>query len=147
MYNNGIQGYRRTNVTTASPKKLVLMCYEGAIDQLKITKQMMAEQDYEGKVKAITKAQDIIKELLCSLDYEKGGDIATNLGSLYNYMLRRIIHADVKSDQNAIDEVVGMLSELKSAWEEIFNRQSKKIAPETAPVMEKRNRQVSNYAP
>lgn len=147
MYNNGIQGYRRTNVTTASPKRLVLMCYEGAIDQLKMTKQMMAEKDYEGKVKAITKSQDIIKELLCSLDYEKGGDIATNLDSLYNYMLRRIIHADVKSDQNAIDEVVGMLSELKSAWEEIFNRQSKKIAPETPPVMEKRNRQVSNYAP
>jgi len=60
MYNNGVQYYRRTNVVTADPKRLVLMCYEGAIDNLKIGRQKIIEKDYEAKGRALTKAQDII---------------------------------------------------------------------------------------
>ncbi len=74
------------------------MCYEGAIDSLKLAKQKINEKDYEEKAKAIIKAQDIIDELLCSLDLEKGGAIAKNLSSLYNYMLRRILYGDVNKD-------------------------------------------------
>jgi flagellar protein FliS len=127
MYNNGVQNYRRTNVVTADPKRLVLMCYEGAIDNLKIGRKKIIERDYEAKCRALTKAQDIIIELLCSLDFEKGGTVAKNLDSLYNYMSRRIIHADVNKDIKTIDEVIGMLNELKSAWEGIFYKQDKKI--------------------
>ena len=130
MYSNGIQSYRRTNVVTADPKRLVLMCYEGAVDSLKLGRQKIIEKDYEEKGKALTKFQDIINELLCSLDFEKGGPIARNLDSLYNYMLRRIIHAGLKNDIGAIDEVIGMLGELKSAWEEIFYKQAIEIQPE-----------------
>ena len=85
MHSNKIQSYRRTNVITADPKRLVIMCYEGAIENLKTSMQKIIEKDYEGKGRAITKAQDIINELLCSLDFEKGGPIARNLDSLYNY--------------------------------------------------------------
>ena len=130
MYRNGTQCYSRTNVMTADPKRLVLMCYEGAIDSLKIGKQRIAEKDYEGRRKALGRAQDIISELLCSLNFEKGGSIAKGLDSLYNYMLRRIIHADLKNDVRAVDEVIGMLTELKAAWEEIFYRQDNGIRPE-----------------
>jgi len=144
MYSNGIQGYRRTNVITADPKRLVLMCYEGAIDSLKIGKQKYIEKDYEGKVRAITKAQDIINELLCSLDFEKGGSIARNLDSLYNYMLRRIIHADVNKDLSALNEVIGMMNELKSAWEEVFYNKDTEIEPEIKGFTEER-RQASGY--
>jgi flagellar protein FliS len=96
------------------------MCYEGAIDSLKLAKEKITEKDYEKKAKAIIKAQDIIDELLCSLDFEKGGAIASNLSSLYNYMLRRILHGDVNRDISAIDEVIGMLDELLSAWQSIY---------------------------
>ena len=96
MYCNGIQSYRKTNITTSDPMRLVIMCYEGAIDSLKLAKEKMKEKNYEKKGEAIIKAQDIIDELLCSLDLEKGGAIASNLSSLYNYMLRRILHGDVK---------------------------------------------------
>ncbi len=145
MYNNGIQSYRRTNVITADPKRLVLMCYEGAIDSLKIGKQKLIEEDYEEKGSALAKAEDIINELLCSLDLEKGGAIARNLDSLYNYMLRRILHADVKKDISAIDEVIGMLSELKSAWEEIFIRPEKEMKPEAVELDEQRRQLGSGY--
>ena len=123
MYKNGVQSYRETNVITADPKKLILMCYEGAIDSLKLGKQKIIEKDYEGKGRALTKSQDIIQELLCSLDFEKGGAIATNLEALYNYMLRRLLHANINKDIDAIDEVIFMLSELESAWQEIFQKE------------------------
>ena len=127
MYNSGLQSYRKTKVITADPKRLVLMCYEGAIDSLKMAKNRYAVNDFEGKCTVIHKTLDIINELQCSLDFEKGGAIAANLNSLYNYMIQRILHADVNRDMNAIDEVIGMLNELKSAWEDIFYKQSKKI--------------------
>ena len=120
MYYNGIQSYVKTDISTSDPVKLVIMCYEGAIDSLKLAKEKMKEEDYEKKAKTIIRAQDIINELLCSLDFEKGGAIARNLSGLYNYMLRRILHGDVYKDMSAIDEVIGMLNELLSAWRSIY---------------------------
>jgi flagellar protein FliS len=95
------------------------MCYEGVIDSLKLAKEKIKEKDYENKAKAIIKAQDIIKELMCSLNFEKGGEIANNLDSLYNYMLRRILQGDLNKDVRPIDEVIEMFTELLSAWEEV----------------------------
>ena len=145
MYTNGIQSYRRTNVITADPKRLVLMCYEGVIENLKIGKQELLKKDYETKGKALTKAQDIINELVCSLDFEKGGSIARNLDSLYNYMLRRVLHANLKKDISAIDEVIEMLNELKSAWEEIFFKQQRGISTEAAGFDNGVRKQASAY--
>ena len=144
MYNNGIQDYRKTSVVTADPKRLVLICYEGAIENLKIAKNRYVEKDYEGKCIAVKKAQDIIDELLCSLDFEKGGAIARNLESLYRYMLGRILQGDVNKDVSALDEVIGILNELKSAWEEIFSKQDKKIEPHLTEYNEQR-KQAAGY--
>ncbi len=145
MINNGIQYYRRMNVITADPKRLVLMCYEGAIDNLKIGKQKIIEKDYEAKGKALIKAHDIINELLCSLNFEKGGIIARNLHSLYSYMLQVILHAQLKKDIKAIEDVIGMLEELRSAWEEVFYKQVKDVKPGSVELHEDR-RQASGYA-
>jgi len=126
MYNHGLQSYRKTNIVTADPKRLVLMCYEGAIESLKIARNRIAEKNFEKKCTLIIKAQDIINELQCSLDFEKGGAVAVNLNSLYNYMTKQIIHADVNRDMDALDEVIEMLIELNSAWEEIIYKQNNK---------------------
>ncbi|MCJ7618399.1 MAG: flagellar export chaperone FliS [Desulfobacterales bacterium] len=120
MHGNGIDAYRKTNVTTADPKRLVLMCYEGAISNLKIAREKYASKEYEAKAKAVQKAQDIITLLMQSLDFEGGGKIAVSLEALYNYMLRRLIDGDVKKDTKIIDEVIYLLEELESAWKEIF---------------------------
>ena len=121
MNGNGIDAYRQTNVITANPGRLVLMCYEGAIGSLKTARENYMSRKYEAKAETVQKAQSIISELIQALDFEKGGEVAGNLNSLYNYMLRRIIEGDVKRDVRAFDEIIGMLSELKSAWEEIFH--------------------------
>jgi flagellar protein FliS len=83
-------------------------------------KEKYLVKDFEGKAKDFIKAQDIINELLCSLDFEKGGEIAKNLDALYRYILKRMIHAEVNKDIKAIDEVIWILSELKSGWEQAF---------------------------
>ena len=139
MHCNGIQSYRKTNVVTSDPARLVIMCYEGAIDSLKLAKEKIKEKNYEKKAKAIIKAQDIIDELLCSLDFEKGSTIASNLSSLYNYMLRRILYGDVNKDIGAIDEVIRMLDELMSAWQEVASKPESQIQPaEDSSYQEKR---------
>lgn len=133
MYSNGIRSYRKTNVVTADSGRLVLMCYEGAIDNLKVAIQKYQANDYEGKYRAIDKAEDIIDELRCSLDFKKGGVIAGNLESLYNYMSRRILQSDVNKDISGLNEVVGMLEELKSAWEIVIKKQARPTQPNAAP--------------
>jgi len=142
MIGNGIQSYRKTSVITADPVKLVLMCYNGAIESLKIAIQKYKDKDFEGKCKAIKKAEDIIDELRCSLDFEKGGDIAGNLESLYNYMTRKLILSDVNKDIKGLNEIVGMLEELKSAWEIVFNK-SAEIKPAQTASAEKGDRPQS----
>jgi len=119
MYQNGIQSYQKTNVTTADPGRLVLMCYEGAISNLKIAREKYASNEYETKTKAIQKVQEILTLLMQSLNFEKGGNIARSLDALYSYMLRRILEADIKKDIKIIDEIIYFLEELESAWEEI----------------------------
>jgi flagellar protein FliS len=123
MYSCGIETYRKTHVITADPRRLIIMCYEGAIDQLMIAKGKYLAKDYEGKSKALSKAQDFISELLCSLNLEQGGVIARNLQALYNYMLLRLFRGDLARDLNAYEEVIQMLKELKSAWESVLVQQ------------------------
>jgi flagellar protein FliS len=112
----GIGMYKKANVTTADPLKLVLMCYEGAISNTKIAREKLISNEHEAKAKAIQKVQDILSTLIQSLDFEKGGSIAVNLNSLYVYMIRRITEGDLKKDAGAFDEVTAMLEELESGW-------------------------------
>ena len=145
MYCNGVQSYRKTNITTSDPVRLIIMCYEGAIDSLKLAKEKIKEKDYEKKAKAIIKAQDIIEELMSSLNFEKGGEIADNLESLYNYMLRRILQGDLNKDVGAIDEVIGIFSDLLSAWQEVALKPESQIQPERDILYQEKRAAGSGY--
>lgn len=116
MYGNGISAYRKNEILTADPNRLVLMCYDAAIRNLKIAKSKSNEKERAEKDKAVQKTTDIIGELLTALDLEKGREIARNLSALYKYMLRRITVADVNKDSKAYDEVIRILEELGDAW-------------------------------
>jgi len=121
------------------------MCYEGAIDSLKLAKEKIKEKDYEKKAKAIIKAQDIIEELMSSLNFEKGGEIADNLESLYNYMLRRILQGDLNKDVGAIDEVIGIFSDLLSAWQEVALKPESQVQPERDILYQEKRAAGSGY--
>jgi flagellar protein FliS len=120
----GAVAYKQTNYLTADPVKLIIMCYEKAIERLKSAKEYYQNGQYEAKAKAIQKAQDIISELNKALNFEKGGEIARNLDMLYKYMSKQIVGADINRDLSGLDEIIWMLEELNSAWKEISaNRQ------------------------
>ncbi len=69
---------------------------------------------------SISKAIDIISNgLKASLDHDKGGEIAARLEALYDYMVTRLLQANLKNDLKALEEVSGLLEEIHSAWREI----------------------------
>jgi len=123
MFEQGIQSYRKVNVTTSNPLQLILMCYEGAINNLKIAKEKYLAKDYEAKGRAIKKFMDIIAELQCALDFEKGGEVAKNLDAIYSFITRTVLRADMEKDLATLDKVINMLNELLSSWQTLSARQ------------------------
>ena len=119
MYQNATKSYEQANYFTANPMKLVLMCYEGAISSLKLAHESYLAKEYEAKGRALQKALDIIHELNASLDMEKGGEIAKNLRSLYTYMIKALVEADLKRDLTIFGKVIQMLEELEAEWKTV----------------------------
>ena len=109
-----------TGVSTADPHKLILMLFEGAILQIGTAAIALENKDVPAKGAAISKAIEIILNgLKVSLDYEAGGDLAEKLGALYDYMTSRLLYANLHSSRPALDEVAGLLRDIKGAWESI----------------------------
>ena len=88
----GIEAYQNTAVATQSKGRLIVMLYDGAVKFLKLAINELQAQNYAQKGVYINKAQDIINELNAVLDMEAGGEIATNLRSLYCFMNKRSKH-------------------------------------------------------
>ncbi len=121
---NSAQAYARvgveTGVTAANPHQLILMLFEGALLAIAKADASMKQGAIIEKSQAISRATDIISSgLRASLDFSGGDDLAMRLASLYDYMVLRLIHANVKNDTGALHEVSGLLNEIRSAWEEI----------------------------
>ncbi len=110
--------YKKAQVQTASPEQILIMLYDGAIRFLNQAKVHMQNKDIEQSHTNIIKAQRIITEFMSSLDIELGGEMAQNLFNLYEYLHHRLVHANIKKDEEAIDEVLGHLRSLKNTWEE-----------------------------
>lgn len=106
-----------TSVNTASPHQLIVLLFDGARKAIIIAKAGIENGDVPGKGRAITQAIDIILNgLRASLNVEEGGNLAENLYALYDYMARRLLHANLNNDTAALDEVLALLTEIHSAW-------------------------------
>lgn len=121
---SGIQAYAQVGVESAvlsaSPHQLVVLLFDGALSAMKKAIILIEQGDIPGKGQAISKAINIISNgLQSSLNHEVGGDLAANLDSLYDYMTRRLLQANLHNDINAINEVVELLNNIADAWKEI----------------------------
>lgn len=125
MYNrSGSQAYAQvgleSGVMSASPHQLIVMLFDGAQSALVRARILMNQRDIPAKGAAISKAIDIINNgLNAGLDLEKGGEMAENLSVLYDYMSRRLLHANLHNDEQAIDEVLALLENIADAWRQI----------------------------
>jgi flagellar secretion chaperone FliS len=128
--------YVRSQVETASQTQLVLMLYDGAIRFLSVGRERMIARQIEEQNHYLIKAQRIIVELLSSLNHTQGGDVAANLHRVYTYMLQRVVEANLHDQPDAITEVVELLRDLRTSWEEVDRLGRATGAGSGQPVME-----------
>jgi flagellar protein FliS len=118
-----LEGYGRSAVESevnfASPHRIIQMLMEGALAKIATAKGCIERGEAAEKVRQITWGMNIISGLRSSLDQQKGGEIASNLDSLYEYMGRRLQEASINNDVAALEEVASLLGEIKSGWDEI----------------------------
>ncbi|MDK2806673.1 MAG: flagellar secretion chaperone FliS [Thermoanaerobacterium sp.] len=110
---------------TASPEELVMMLYNGIIRFVNEAKQAIDDRNIEGAHNSITRAQDIVLELMSTLDMQY--DISKNLYSIYDYISRRLIEANLKKDKVALDEVESLVSDLKDTWGKAMDKVRAKV--------------------
>jgi flagellar protein FliS len=108
-----------SGVEAASPHRLIQMLFEGVLERLAQAKGAMQQRQVARKGELIGKAINIVGGLQGSLNDKEGGDLATNLDSLYDYIIRRLMQANYENDPVILDECGRLLSELKSAWDAI----------------------------
>jgi flagellar secretion chaperone FliS len=121
--NSALSHYRQNTIAGAAvesdPRKLIEMLLGGAIDRLAHARGSMMRADVAAKHHYISSTISIIEHLRMILDLPAGGEIAHNLMRLYDYMLRRLAAANAGDDPGTLDEVAGLLREIKSAWDEM----------------------------
>jgi len=109
-----------SGVAAADPHQLILMLFQGALLAIVNAKNGMLRKDIPAKGAAISQAILIIDDgLKASLNKDVGGELAHNLAALYDYMTNRLLTANLKNDEIALDEVARLLKDLKGAWESI----------------------------
>lgn len=134
-----LNSYRKvgveTGVAAATPQRLILMLYEGAIAAITAAQQHLRLKNIAAKGEAISKAISIIDGgLKASLDLNVGGELAQNLYQLYVYMGQRLLQGNINNDSAAFEEVRQLLQQLMSAWESLAASTAAPAAqPSTAP--------------
>ncbi|NYE61350.1 flagellar protein FliS [Duganella sp. 1224] len=120
----GVSAYAKigieTGVLAASPHKLIVMLFDGALAALNDAAGGIRNRDIAVKGKSLSKAIMIIDSgLRAALDKKAGGEIAESLDALYEYMSNRLLTANVNSDLGVVEEVQRLLTELRDAWNAI----------------------------
>lgn len=119
MQNAAAEAYKTQAIMTASPAKLVAMCFDRAAQALHDAMRSIDAGDIQGRFDHSTRALNIISHLWSTLDLEKGGEIAQNLSSIYGYAITRIPDINLHNDKAAAQDVARVLEPLRQSWNEL----------------------------
>ncbi|WP_077307539.1 flagellar export chaperone FliS [Terribacillus halophilus] len=114
------QAYQQNSVQTASPGELTLMLYNGCIKFIKFAQQAFEKQDIAAKNKNIQKAQNIVRELMITLDPEV--PITDEIMPLYDFINQQLIQANTKNDQEALNTAMELLIDFRDTWKEVVKQ-------------------------
>ncbi len=114
--NYGANQYRQTQVKTANRGQLLILLYEAAIKNVKKASDCLDKKDLNGKGAAIIKTHDIINELVNTLDFNVGGNIARDLERLYNFMIEQLVKANAENNKQPLVGVIKLLENLLDGW-------------------------------
>jgi len=109
-----------TGVASASPERLVLLLLQGAEQRLATARGCLERGEIGRRGECVSRTLAILEELRGALDHGAGGDIAAGLDSLYDYMARRLMAANVAGDAVGLDEVRGLFTQLREGWQEMM---------------------------
>jgi flagellar protein FliS len=112
----GIAAYRQTSVLGSSREQLVVLMYDHLLASLRRAGQQIRDGDIEGRVTSLARASDIITELLATLDFEQGGDVASRLSALYAWFLNEISQISRRPDADRLDRMTGLVASLHASW-------------------------------
>jgi flagellar protein FliS len=120
---NAHNAYIESRVLSAEPVELTCLLYQAAISEVREARRHLAEKNIRVRSNSITKVHNILAELATVLNHRQGGEIATNLARLYDYMMRRITEANFKQIDEPLVETLGLLMTLKEGWDGIRQQQ------------------------
>ncbi len=126
MVNNGYNQYKENSVYTATPEELTLMLYNGLVKFIMLAQSAIDDKNIERANSSIIRAQDIVREFQVTLDMKY--EVSKHLDSIYDYMYRRLIQANIKKDNDVLEEVLGMAKDLRDTW-----TQAMKLAKRQVP--------------
>jgi flagellar protein FliS len=112
--NNGFNQYIENSVYTATPEELTLMLFNGLVKFLMQAQAAIEAKNFEKSNNGITRAQAIIREFQATLDMNY--EISNSLNSIYDYMYRRLLEANLKKDKDIVEEILGYSKELRDTW-------------------------------
>lgn len=123
-YSRGVNSYARvgveSGVLSASPHQLITMLFDGAQSAIRTARLHMQHNNPAAKGQALSKALDIVNNgLMAALDRERGGEVAEHLATLYDYIARLLLAANLHNDEAGLDEAARLLDDIGSAWREI----------------------------
>ncbi|MEY8752146.1 flagellar export chaperone FliS [Alkalicoccobacillus gibsonii] len=110
--------YKQNALNTASPGELTLMLYNGCLKFIHQADKAMVEQDVERRNMYLTKAQNVIRELMVTLKAED--EVGKNMYRMYEFILSKLIDANVKNDQQALKDAEGFVVEFRDTWKQVI---------------------------
>lgn len=123
MYRNGAQQYQQVNVSSealdADPHRLIQLLLEAALTRLAQAKGAIERKDMPQKAVLIGKVGDIVQSLQASLNMSAGGELSLQLERLYDYITFRLLEASSQNSIEIVEEIMSLLLQVKSAWDEI----------------------------
>jgi len=117
---NAFSTYKNNSVNFASKDQLLLMLVDGAVKFSKIGRQGILDKDIKKAHENLIKTQNIFYELMATLDVNKGGDWAQGLMDIYAFIAQRLTDANIKKDVKILDEVIPLIEEVRSTWNEAY---------------------------
>lgn len=121
MYtNNAYNTYKTNSVNYASKEQLLLMVLDGAVKFSKIAKQGIEKKDIVKAHENIIKTQNIFYELMATLDVEQGGQWAENLMRIYDFIVQKLLEANIKKDVKVMNEIIPLIEDIRDTWHEAY---------------------------
>ncbi|MFT8872871.1 MAG: flagellar export chaperone FliS [Sporolactobacillus sp.] len=120
MSQNAYKAYQRNSVLTATPGELTLMLYNGCVKFIRQGRLALNAGDMERKNEYLLKAERIVQELIATLDRKQA--VTENMLSLYEYMYRQLIAANMKNDVAALDDVEKLAVTFRETWKQVIEK-------------------------